>query len=94
MGLLGAPAIGLSLVVSCKALLPVNALDFFFEQNNILYFPFVYFLQPNVPTEFWTTVEAALTAAKVIYLILLHNIVSCDLRYRFDVLMFSISNKT
>ncbi|KAK1641657.1 hypothetical protein QYE76_059462 [Lolium multiflorum] len=44
---------------------------------------------PNVPTEFWThTVEAALTATKVIYLILSHIIVCYGLRYRFNVLMF------
>lgn len=44
---------------------------------------------PNVPTEFWThTVEAALTATKVIYLILSHIIICYGLRYRFNVLMF------
>jgi 3-methylcrotonyl-CoA carboxylase alpha subunit len=38
----------------------------FFEQNNILHFPFIYSLQPNVTTEFRAHIgKAAVSAAKV-----------------------------
>ena len=63
-----------------------------FEQYNILHFPFIYSLQPNVSMEFRTHIgKAAVSAAKVTYLILLHDMACCDLRYRFDILMFFIS---